>query len=234
MDTSIVNALELELELLPSPPSATTDHLSHLLSSARSVILNPSSPSDDTIRRILNALSLHLTTATNSEHLHQTLHLLADIALLHQHLSLPVIAALRSLLRRPPSLSDRLAADAISAIITVSDSPLSEIDRDVLLSLLSSPIATVRLRVLNLLRSDAVAAGDGLRVFLRFLKDPCPLVKRAALDGFVDFARRNDDGDLELTERCYDRAVDLLFDTDEVVRIGAIEAVMVFFPFPSL
>ncbi|RWR82039.1 protein SIEL isoform X1 [Cinnamomum micranthum f. kanehirae] len=226
MEASIVNALELQL--LPSASSSSSVHDSHLLCSARSVILNPSSPSDSTIRRILKALSLHLTNnSINSENLHQTLHLLTDIALLHHHHSPLVLAALRSFLRRPPPRSDRLSVDAISAIAAISGGPLLEIDGEVLLSLLSSPTATVRLRVLNLLRSDAAAAavGDGLRVFLRFMKDPCPLVKRAALDGFVDLVGKNDGGDWELMERCYDRAVELLLDRDGVVRIGAIGAV---------
>lgn len=75
----------------------------------------------------------------------------------------------------------------VIVIISMAENPLSEIDREVLVSLVQSrPYECT----LNLLQSDAIVVGDGFHVFLRFMKDLCLLVE-IALDGFLDLVRKS-------------------------------------------
>ncbi|XP_058091142.1 protein SIEL isoform X2 [Magnolia sinica] len=230
-------AMDAAPHILDIPlPTDRRSHL-HLLSSLRSVVFHTSFPSEATIRSAIHALSLHLNRCDEHDpiHLHQTLNLLTHISLLHPNLSPLVIDTVHSYLRHrwPTGRSDRLMLDALAAIITVSGhgrsrSSLSTMEGSVIISLLSSPIAAVRLRVLNLMAQILNVDSDTnyARAFLGFLKDPYPLVRRAALDGLVGFAKLNGAGMCSLmTEGMYDRTVKLLLDLDEIVRLGAIRLV---------
>lgn len=64
-----------------------------------------------------------------------------------------------------------------------------------------------------------------LTVLLGFTKDPYPYIRDAALDGLVMLSNGIVVEDRNLIEGCYFRAVELLFDAENSVRLSAVRAV---------
>lgn len=64
-----------------------------------------------------------------------------------------------------------------------------------------------------------------LTVLLGITKDPYPCVREAALDGLVLLSNRIAVDDKSLTECCYFRATELLFDAQKSIRCSAVRVV---------
>ncbi|KAL6010627.1 hypothetical protein ACLOJK_001063 [Asimina triloba] len=220
------------LPQIPDVP-VSTDRPSHLhyISSVRAFIFPPSSPSEATVRRAIDGLSLYLNLY-DPVHLHQTLNLLRQISLLHPPFSPLVISSVLSFLhhRQPTAAGDRLLLDALVTLVSASahgcsGGSLPATAGSILSSLLSSPTAAIRLRALKLmlLMVNSDSCSNYRNALLGFLKDPYPLVRRAALDGLVCVSKMDSVGMCSLmTEGMYGCIVQLLLEEDEVVRLGAI------------
>ncbi|XP_068649306.1 protein SIEL isoform X2 [Aristolochia californica] len=98
-------------------------------------------------------------------------------------------------------------------------------EKDLILSLVSAKKPSYRLRILKLLTLHAFSnpnLGQLLHsVFLAFTRDPYPYVRKSALLGMVYLIRAQ----YPQSSCFYDRAVELLPDSDSVVRSAAVQVI---------
>nr|XP_029120263.1 protein SIEL isoform X2 [Elaeis guineensis] len=238
MERLLLERLEVHLD-----PLSDERRRLRALASARALIANPDS-SDSTRRSTVDALIRSLDAHYGDPaFLRPALKLLGDAAVLHRPLAPSVIAAVRPFLNGGKSL----AADAIAVVASIAESSpegggeggvsllASVLDEDLVLSLASSPVSLVRSRILNLLVSSIGRAQSSvsllrphlmLQVLLGLAVDLYPLVRRVALDGIMAFCEvAGSDLDGSIIDCCYDRAVELFRDEDELVRSAAVRVV---------
>lgn len=237
MERLLLEKLEVHLD-----PLSDERRRLRALASARVLIAKPDS-SDSTRHSTVDALIRSLDAHSGDPaFLRPALKLLGEAAVLHRPLAPSVIAAVRPLLNGGKSL----AADAIAVLASIVESSpeggeggvsllASVLDEDLVFSLASSPISLVRSRILDLLVSSIGRAQSSVsllrphlmpKVLLCLAVDLFPLVRRAALDGitvFCEFSGSDLDG--SIIDCCYDRAVELFRDEDELVRSAAVRLV---------
>ncbi|KVI03287.1 Armadillo-like helical [Cynara cardunculus var. scolymus] len=188
-------------------------------SMARSLILNPST-SDQTISSILQILETLSTATINPKFdLLNFITLLCEISIVHRHFSPTVTTILRSLCLHCPSIPPRAAGLALSTLVSIAPASASDLgpafSEGLFLSLCFGPCVPVRQRLLMDAEKFRVRPSVLLTVLLGFTKDPYPYVRKAALDGLIDFCKWIVVNDHLMVEGCYLRAVELLFDTEE-------------------
>ncbi|XP_057523807.1 protein SIEL isoform X2 [Amaranthus tricolor] len=196
------------------------------LSSCRSLIINPST-SNLTISSILKTL-IHTLFSSNHRHYHHHIFsLLSTLSFHHPSFSPSIsssILSLSSSLISDPSSSPRLAAAALSLLLSIS--AVDDLDDSLLVSLCFRPCMSVRVWFLNNALKFSIRPNLLLTVMLGFSEDPIPCVRKAALEGLV---RICDSGifveDSAFVEGCYFRAVELLGDQHDYVRFSAVRAV---------
>ncbi|OVA17210.1 hypothetical protein BVC80_1837g4 [Macleaya cordata] len=196
------------------------------LASIRALIINPST-SENTISLVFETLARSLKQDKKYHLLHHVLNLLSDLAVQHRHLSHVIIDTIRSYALA--SDDSRLTVQSLAVLLTIADnnqsSAIAELNEDFVLSLCFSSSVSVRSWILfNAFRFQIRPSLLGT-VFFRFTKDPYPYVRRAALDGLVGLSKSADIESRGLIEECYDRALDLLLDTNACVRSAAIHVV---------
>ncbi|KAK7294764.1 hypothetical protein RJT34_17660 [Clitoria ternatea] len=210
MDSQI-ETLEPEPE---SEPNQIKQTLSlHTLSSMRALIINPSTPK--------STVSLILETLTRSSQLtHHTVNLLTDIATHHPSLSQLALDSLLPVTESPT----RLAVEALAAL---SEPPRRvQIDDRVFVSVcFGASVSAREWMVLNAGYRFGVRPGLLVAVLLGFTKDPYPNVRAGSLEGLVRLSERGEFHDVSLVEACYRRAVQLLRDMEDCVRLCAVRVV---------
>ncbi|KNA22408.1 hypothetical protein SOVF_034270 isoform B [Spinacia oleracea] len=205
----------------------TSDSLSlQTLSSIHSLIINPST-SHLTISSILKTLTYILSLPHNHRHHHHIFTLLSSLSLHHPTFSASLSAPLTSLatsLLSDPSSSARLAAAALSLLISIS--AVDSLDEGLLISLCFRPCISVRVWFLNNALKFPIRPNLLLPVMLGFTQDPYPCVRKAALEGLVSVC---DSGivveDSAIVEGCYARGIKLLLDQHDYVRLAALRVV---------
>lgn len=112
----------------------------------------------------------------------------------------------------------------------------SVLDGDLVLSLVRSSSVAVRSRILDLLVSSiyksrgSVILGHNclFRVFLALTVDLYPSLRIAAINGLIALCKEiGADADSLIVRCCYNRAVELLKDEDELVRSAAVRLVRI-------
>uniref|UniRef100_M1CGK4 Binding protein n=1 Tax=Solanum tuberosum TaxID=4113 RepID=M1CGK4_SOLTU len=192
---------------------------------ALSLISNPST-SDSTLSSIAKVLIISLKCPNPNSNSHRFIHhhilRLFSLLLYHcPHLHHNLISAIRefSLL---PSTSTRLLVDALTCL-SISDSNVN--DESTFLSLVFRPCVSVRhWLLLNVSKFD-IRPSVLLTVLLGFTKDPYPCIRNVALSGLADLCKCIVVEDESLIKGCYFRAVELLFDSEDLVRCSAVHAV---------
>ncbi|XP_077250685.1 ARM repeat superfamily protein isoform X2 [Tasmannia lanceolata] len=189
---------------------------------------NPS-PNDSTIHTLLNSLSLSLQNNSDSLLLSQTLTLIQNLILLQKHLSPLILDTICFHLPHWIHTSPSLSLQALTLLVSISNSSWTLGD-DLILSLLSTSNASVLSRLLNLLAqfdsNSAMSRCDFMfRVFLGFTNDPYPYVRRAALEGLIAVINTTTGFVEKKMEGCYVRAIELLVDHDELVRLSAVRVI---------
>ncbi|KAG5627031.1 hypothetical protein H5410_012249 [Solanum commersonii] len=192
---------------------------------ALSLISNPST-SDSTLSSIAKVLIISLKCPNPNSNSHRFIHhyiLRLFSLLLYRcpHLHHNLISAIRefSLL---PSTSTRLLVDALTCL-SISDSNVN--DESTFLSLVFRPCVSVRhWLLLNVSKFD-IRPSVLLTVLLGFTKDPYPCIRNVALSGLADLCKCIVVEDESLIKGCYFRAVELLFDSEDLVRCSAVHAV---------
>ncbi|XP_021769635.1 LOW QUALITY PROTEIN: protein SIEL-like [Chenopodium quinoa] len=203
--------------------TTTTNTLSlQLLSRLQTLITNPST-SPSTITTILETL-INSPSLPPNHHIFSLLH---SLSLHHPSFSSPLSSSL-------PSITTSLLSDPTSSAITaaaslsllVSLSAAYSLDDSLVISLCFRPCVSVRVWVLNNVMKLSVPPNLLLPVMLGFTKDPYPCVRKSALEGLVGVC---DSGvvveDYGIVEGCYFRAVELLLDQHDYVRLAALRAV---------
>ncbi|KAG6491378.1 hypothetical protein ZIOFF_052718 [Zingiber officinale] len=244
MDLALLARLQNQL----SSSSADSPRCLRALSLARSLLTHPDS-TENTRRSIVDILIGSLRhRADDSTILRLKLKILGDAAMLSREFASAVVAAVRPFL----DSCDNLAADALATLVSAAEAhalcadreagdkgggelPLiaSVLNGDILISLASSPIAAVRSGILDLLvRSVEGMRGDlfrrhlVIRIFRSLVMDLYPLVRRRAVDGMIALLRYAGGGIDSLdVEHFFDRAVELLKDEAEVVRLVAVRLI---------
>ncbi|KAJ0087630.1 hypothetical protein Patl1_31437 [Pistacia atlantica] len=214
MEQEILHKCEQTLSL-SKPLSLQT------LASVRSLIINPNT-SNSTLSSILETLicSLQLSLPDSITR-HHTLKLLTDLSFHQPHLSPLIFDSLRS----DDSL---LSADSLAALASISDHNPNlalHIDDHFFVSLCFAPCVSVRLWLLRNAERFGVRSHLLFTVFLGFTKDPFPYVRRAALDGLLGLCKSGVLEDLDVIKACYCRAVELLRDMEDCVRLAAVRVV---------
>ncbi|XP_008793958.4 protein SIEL isoform X2 [Phoenix dactylifera] len=238
MERLLLERLELHLD-----PLSDERRRLRALASARALIANPDS-SDSTCSSAVDTLIRSLDAHPGDPaFLRPALKLLGEAAVLHRPVAPSVIAAVRPFLKGGKCL----AADAVAVLASIAESSpegggeggvsllASVLDEHLLLSLASSPISLVRSRILDLLVSSIGRAQSSvsllrphlmLKILLGLAVDLYPLVRRAALDGIMAFCEvAGSDIDSSIIDCCYDCAVELFRDEDELVRSAAVRLV---------
>lgn len=116
---------------------------------------------------------------------------------------------------------DCIAANALAVLDSLGEYDL--LDEELVISLASSPIVSVRLRIVEILglKLDVLRPELMMRVLLGVSTDIYPSVRNSAVRALVGLLKR--DG---LNLKCvYDRGVELLRDEDELVRLAAVKLV---------
>ncbi|XP_031284736.1 protein SIEL-like [Pistacia vera] len=214
MEQEILHKCEQTLSL-SKPLSLQT------LASVRSLIINPNT-SNSTLSLILETLTCSLQLSLpDSITRHHTLKLLTDLSFHQPHLSPFIFDSLRS----DDSL---LSADSLAALASISDHNPNlalHIDDHFFVSLCFAPCVSVRLWLLRNAERFGVRSHLLFTVFLGFTKDPYPYVRRAALDGLLGLCKSGVLEDLDVIKACYCRAVELLRDMEDCVRLAAVRVV---------
>lgn len=147
---------------------------------------------------------------------------MGDAAAVHRSLIPSAVQAVRPFL----NADDSIAADSLAVLDSLGE--YSVLSEDVVISLASSSIVSVRLRIVNiLLKNLSMLRGElTMRVFLGLSTDIYPLMRKEAVDGVVELLKRDENWvDGWIAKCCYDRAVELLRDDDELVRPAAVRLV---------
>ncbi|KAM1597902.1 hypothetical protein PS2_032759 [Malus domestica] len=194
----------------------------------RSLIVNPSTPGP-TITSILETLTRSLRLSRDPLTIRFTLKLLSDLASRHPHLSSFVFDSVRSHLLSTGSA--RVAADSLDALASIVESNralapgIEELDDRLFASLCFSPSCSVRPWLLRNTERFGVQPHLLFTLFLGFTKDPYPNVRKEALDGLVGLSENGVIEDRDMIEGCYFRAVELLNDMEDCVRLAAVRTV---------
>ncbi|KAL9239279.1 hypothetical protein vseg_013617 [Gypsophila vaccaria] len=186
------------------------------LASLRSLLTHPATTTVVTttvLETLTRALSLSL-------HRHTLLHLLSLLRHHHHHHDHHIHHLLSS-------TSPRLAAAALSLLLSLPSFDFSSVDDDVLVSICFGPCVAVRVWFIRNSLRFGIRCSLLVTVLLGFTNDPYPNVREAAL---VALARVCESGvvvvdDADVVEACYFRAVELILDQDDDVRKAAVRAV---------
>ncbi|KAK6943423.1 hypothetical protein RJ641_024525 [Dillenia turbinata] len=211
------------LELTNSPNLDCKSPYFQTLASTRTLIVNPST-SDSMICLIFETLILSFRQNRNSPRLRHVIKLLSDLAFHHPSLSSQIFEAIRSLAFE--SVEDtRLVADCLSAIVNISE--FCEIDGDFVVSLCFRESVSVRKWILSNAEKFQIRPYLMVTILLGFTKDPYPLVRKVALEGLVKMkdSVTVDDNGRGTIEGCFRRAVELLSDMEDFVRMSAVSVV---------
>lgn len=184
------------------------------LASIRCLIVIPDT-SSSALLSVLETLTSALQLTRDSLLLHHILKLLAELASGHPALSHLVRDALHSnslhLFQSP-----RLAADYLSALVSVSGS----VDDARFTSLcLNSPVST-RMWLLRNAQRLGVTESVMLAMHMGFTRDPYPYVRKLALEGLVGLCIHGGFEDHYVIEGCCCRAVDLISDQESVRSVA--------------
>ncbi|XP_020108829.1 protein SIEL isoform X2 [Ananas comosus] len=237
MERLLLERFHLHLSPTSSSSSSSPLRLTRSLAIARALMANRDS-SDTTRRSTADALVRALADhGSDASFLRGALYFLGEAAALHPSLAPAVLSAVRSFLDGP----DRLAADALAALAAIARSSsmgfsfvASVLDGDLVLSLVRSSSVAVRSRILDLLVSSiyksrgSVILGHNclFRVFLALTVDLYPSLRIAAINGLIALCKEiGADADSLIVRCCYNRAVELLKDEDELVRSAAVRLV---------
>lgn len=193
------------------------------LSSIRSLILNHTT-TDITISAVLQTLTTALVLSLHPQtHLH-ILSLLSDAFLCRNDLPSSAVSAPSTSLISSPST--RIAAAALSLLLSIPAFDFDSFDDAVLVSVCFRPCVPVRVWFLNNAVGLKIRPNLLVTVFLGFTKDPYPNVRQAAVIGLT---RVSESGvvveDSDVVEACYFSAVELLRDQEDYVRKAAVRAV---------
>ncbi|KAJ8898908.1 hypothetical protein K2173_008401 [Erythroxylum novogranatense] len=190
------------------------------LASVRSLIVNPYT-SDSTISSILETLTRSLQFNTDSLHRQHILKLLSDLASCRTHLSSSILGSVSS--NSQPS-ADSLAA--VASITECDQSLRTELNDESFLSLCFGSSPSTRTWLLrNAAERFGVPTHVLLTVFLGFTKDPYPYVRKVALDGLAELPKKCTVFNRSVVGGCYFRAVELLEDSEDCVRLAAVRVV---------
>ncbi|KAJ0088067.1 hypothetical protein Patl1_31451 [Pistacia atlantica] len=215
MEQEILHKCKQTLTSLSKPVSLQT------LASVRSLIINPNT-SNSTLSSILETLTCFLQLSLpDSITRHHTLKLLTDLSFHQPHLSPLIFDSLRS----DDSL---LSADSLASLASISDHNPNlalHIDDHFFVSLCFALCVSVRLWLLRNAERFGVRSHLLFTVFLGFTQDPFPYVRRAALDGLLGLCKSRVLEDLDVIKACYCRAVELLRDMEDCVRLAAVRVV---------
>lgn len=213
----------------PSDPQARL----RVLASARALLANPNS-SDSSRRAAVDAVS-HFLCRGNADFafLRYVVKFLGDVAVLHGTFAPSIIELLRPLLDG----DEKLGAEALSALASVDGFLL---DEGLVLSLASSPLVSVRSKLVKLLVSSldgnkrsivAMKPHVMSQVLLGLADDLYPLIRAKALDGLASVCRTIDSVP---TVKCfYDCAASFLRNDDDLIRLSAIRLVRKLACFPQ-
>ncbi|KAJ0089195.1 hypothetical protein Patl1_31443 [Pistacia atlantica] len=214
MEQEILHKCEQTLSL-SKPLSLQT------LASVRSLIINPNT-SNSTLSSILETLTCSLQRSLpDSITRHHTLKLLTDLSFQQPHLSPLIFDSLRS----DDSLLSADSHAALSSISNHNPNLALHIDDHFFVSLCFAPCVSVRLWLLINAERFGVRSHLLFTVFLGFTKDPYPYLRRAALDGLLGLCKSGVLEDLDVIKACYCRAVELLRDMEDCVRLAAVRVV---------
>ncbi|PIA37467.1 hypothetical protein AQUCO_03000205v1 [Aquilegia coerulea] len=200
------------------------------LASIRTLIVN-SSTSDETISLVLETLVRILQHDQDYIH-HHVLKLLSDLALCGDISRTTIFDTVYAYALRRKDASS-LTAEALEVIFTTVEqchgfaelSTSYEFNENLFLLLCSSNVVSVRSWIILNAKWFNVGTCCLVTVFLGFMSDTYPYVRKAALDGLVNLKELVNVKKRELIESCYDRAVELLLDTNECVRSAAVRVV---------
>lgn len=212
------------LKRLQTLAESTTNDLK-ALALARSLLTNPSSaPSAvlsavETLTQTLDTRRRSNQDLTFSRHV---IKVIGDAAAIHRSLIPTAIDSIRPFLNG----DNHIAADALAVLDSLGE--YSVLDEDVVISLASSSIVSVRSRIVEILVGNLSLLRPELmvRVLLGISTDLYPLLRKAAVDGLVELLKRDGDwADGAVAKCCYDCAVELLKDEEELVRSAAVRLV---------
>ncbi|XP_073289207.1 protein SIEL [Primulina huaijiensis] len=194
---------------------------------ALSLITNPFT-SHQTLSSLLDILILNLQDQ-KFDHPNKILSLLAVISHQRPQLSSRVISAVQKFFF-VPSVPIPSFPCALSLLLNTDHSntigSVPFYDESLFLSLCFWPcVKTRRWVAKNVGAFLCVRPSVLLTVLLGITKDPYPCVREAALDGLVSLSNCVAVDDKSLSECCYFRATELLFDAQKSVRCSAVRAV---------
>jgi len=180
----------------------------HKLSSIRSILINPSTPN--------STLSQILKTLTNSQNpTHHTLTLLSHPSLSH--------------------LQTTAISSTVDSLASISQLTFTKLDDERFVSLCFGQSISGRVWMLrNAGLIFNVRPALLFTVLLGFTNDPYPNVRAASLEGLVRLSERGEFNDVSMINGCYQRAVQLLDDMEDDVRLAAVRVVRSLFWIQSL
>ncbi|KAL5727932.1 hypothetical protein ACHQM5_001071 [Ranunculus cassubicifolius] len=228
-ETSVLEKCNLDLASYIGDESNEIRHSwLKTLASVRGLIVNRST-SDRTVSCIIEILVRSLQNDKEAHH-HLVLKLLGDLAL-QRDLSHVIVDKVFEYVsaREDASL---LTAKALAVFLTaaeprgsLSTSYKAEIIDNFFHLLCLSPSVCVRSWILSNSKRFHVPTYRLATIFLKFTSDPYAFVRRAALEGLISLEELKNVKQRGLIHRCYDRAVELLLDTNDCVRSVAVHAV---------
>ncbi|XP_073149060.1 protein SIEL [Henckelia pumila] len=213
----------MEQRLLSELGSTATENPNYA-SVALSLITNPFT-SHPTLSSLVETLIPNLP---NFDRPNKIFPLLAAISRRSPQLSSTIISAVKDFIFLP-SVPIPYLPHALSLLLdadhsnTIGTDPFC--DESLFLSLCFWPCVKTRRWVAQNVGAFRVRPSVLLTVLLGITKDPYPCVREAALDGLVMLSKRIAVHDKSLTECCYFRATELLFDAEKSVRCSAVRAV---------
>ncbi|WOL01941.1 protein SIEL isoform X3 [Canna indica] len=245
MERALLEGLLLRIRAADTDPRL----LLQVFLSARSLVINPDS-SESTRCSVVDALVGSLRHhADDPAYVRASLKILGDAAALSSSLAPSVVSAVRPFL----DTGDSLAADAVAALAFVVEAEGADADDEVgdggglslvasaldgnhVLSLASSPFVAVRSRIIDLLVRSVEKGGRRnifghhlvIQAFVGLAMDIYPLIRRTAVYGMIALLREAGGGiDSMVVECFYGRAVVLLKDEEEAVRLASVKLVRI-------
>lgn len=195
----------------------------------RALVVNPATP-DSTIASVFDSLTRSLRLSRDKLVLRRVLKLLLDLASRRIRFSRLVFDSVRS-----HSLlvaeSARVAVEALDVLASVAERDgalvpaMDELDDGLFAALCFSASASVRPWLLRNAERLRVRPYLLFTLFLGFTKDPYPYVRKVALEGLVGLSKSGVIDDQCMISGCYSRAIELLRDMEDCVRLAAVRAV---------